>query len=107
MTLSDGNAGNEVTLSKEEFRSLVEKSSQELHRRIDCHYARILSMLDGTVDDAETEVLERLPAFRREDRLKAAFVETIEILEQTRKSFKSKQLEALRRRLTQVLIDAE
>jgi hypothetical protein len=94
-------------LNKEELRSLLEKSSQELHRKIDCHYARILCMLDGTAGGAEAEATEPLPAFRREDKLKAAFIETIEVLEQTRKSFKSKQIEALRRKLTQVLIDAE
>lgn len=94
-------------LSKEEFRSLLEKSSQELHRKIDCHYARIASMLDRSGESAGTIQLDRLPAFEREDRFKAAFIETIEILEETRKSFKSRQLEALRRRLTQVLMDAE
>jgi len=93
--------------SKEEFRSLIKKSAQELHRRIDCHYAHILSMLDGAVDGNESAAIKHSPVPSREDRLKAAFVEAIEVLEQTRKSFKSKQLEALRRRLTQVLIDAE
>jgi len=94
-------------LSKEEFRSLLENSSQELHRKIDCHYARILSMLEGTGEDAESAECGRIPAFEREDRLRAEFLYTIGVLEETRKSFRSKQLEALRRRLTQVLIDTK
>ena len=40
-------------------------------------------------------------------RLKEALKETIEVLEQTKKAFKSKRLEVLRKKLTQVLIDSE
>jgi hypothetical protein len=36
-----------------------------------------------------------------------AIKETIEVLEQSRKAFKSKTLETLRRRLTDVLVEAE
>jgi len=39
--------------------------------------------------------------------LKKAIQEAIEILEQTKKSFKSKKLEMLRKKLTDVLIEAE
>lgn len=47
-----------------------------------------------------------LCAFRgRERRLRKAIQEAIEVLEATRRSFKSKQLEQLRKRLTAVLID--
>jgi hypothetical protein len=41
----------------------------------------------------------------REHVLKTAIRETIDTLEETRKAFKSKTLEALRKKLTQVLID--
>jgi hypothetical protein len=46
------------------------------------------------------------PQLGREDVLKSAIAEAITILEESRKAFKSKQIEALRKRLTQVLIDA-
>ena len=47
-----------------------------------------------------------LCAFRgREMRLRKAIAEAIEVLEATRRSFKSKQLERLRKRLMAVLID--
>lgn len=67
---------------------------------------RIASVLEEAEGEAPVR-LERLPVFEREHRFRAAFVETIKVLEETRKSFKSRQLEALRRRLTQVLLDAE
>ncbi|MBI5578868.1 MAG: hypothetical protein HY895_06925 [Deltaproteobacteria bacterium] len=46
------------------------------------------------------------PQLGREDALRRAIAEAIAILEESRKAFKSKQIEALRKRLTQVLIDA-
>ena len=45
------------------------------------------------------------PLRARERALKQALQEAITVLEQSRKSFKSKQLEQLRKKLTQTLID--
>ena len=42
----------------------------------------------------------------REATLKAAILEAIDELEESRKSFKSKRLEKLRKRLTQALLDS-
>lgn len=52
-------------------------------------------------------VLANCPRRSREERFKAAIQEAIDVLEASRRSFKSKQLEALRKRLTQVLIDTK
>jgi hypothetical protein len=41
----------------------------------------------------------------REARLSAAIKEAIDVIEESRKAFKSKRLEALRKKLTQVLIE--
>lgn len=41
----------------------------------------------------------------RDNRLRESIIETIETLEESRKAFKSKKLEALRKKLTQVLIE--
>jgi hypothetical protein len=46
----------------------------------------------------------RMP-WRREQVLKEAIKEAIDELEESRKSFKSKRLELLRKKLTQVLLD--
>lgn len=43
----------------------------------------------------------------REKKLRAAIMEAINELEESRKSFKSKRLERLRKRLTQVLIESK
>ena len=48
-----------------------------------------------------------LPSTHRQLRFKEAITEAIEVLEETRKAFKSKRLEALRKKLTQVLIEPE
>lgn len=94
-------------VSKAELKNLIDKSSEELHRRIDSHYSRITSILESTSGDRSEMQLMKMPAFERENRFKAAFMETIEVLEETRRAFKSKRLEALRWKLTHVLIDTE
>jgi hypothetical protein len=45
------------------------------------------------------------PLWGREQALKEAIKEAIDELEESRKSFKSKRLELLRKKLTQVLLD--
>jgi len=47
------------------------------------------------------------PLRSREKRLRAAIQEAIDVLESTRRAFKSKQLEMLRKNLTAVLIDTD
>ncbi|MDD3992115.1 MAG: hypothetical protein RBR20_14220 [Desulfobacterales bacterium] len=47
------------------------------------------------------------PLRSREKRLREAIQEAIEVLESTRRSFKSKQLEMLRKNLTAVLIETD
>lgn len=51
-------------------------------------------------------MLEACPSKTRELTLKKAIKDAIDTLEDARKAFKSKQLEMLRKRLTQVLVDA-
>lgn len=95
-------------INKEDLKNLLDKSSDELHRRIDTHYCKIAMMLEGTAGDSSAAVpLMKYSSFERKDRFKAAFEETITVLEETRRAFKSKKLEALRKKLTRVLIDTE
>ena len=65
------------------------------------------SILESSVNDLELKGLTVPSSSGREGRLKEVLKETIEVLEQTRKAFKSKRLEVLRKKLTQVLIDTE
>lgn len=94
-------------MSREELRSLIVKHSEELHRTIDAHYGRLCSMLEGTQREGAPVSCPPPAAHSRESRLREAFIDAIGVLEETRKAFKSKQLQALRQRMTQVLTEAE
>ncbi len=48
-----------------------------------------------------------LPDPHRELRLKEALRKTLEVLEETRKAFKSKRLEVLRKKLNDLLIESK
>ena len=94
-------------MSREELRSLIVKSSEDLHRTIDAHYGRLCSMLDGAEGESVPVSCPPPAARSREERIREAFIDAIGVLEETRKAFKSKQLQALRQRMTQVLTEAE
>jgi len=94
--------------SKEELVRTISKSVKELHRDIDMHYCLITSALKEKVahDDLK-EVMKLSPSPSREAVLKGALKEAIDVLEESRKAFKSKRLELLRKRLTQALIESD
>lgn len=81
---------------------------KELQQGIDMHCCMISSIVEDDVDEEKLRMLREIcPSRNRELMLKNAIRETIETLEETKKSFKSKQLEILRKKLLQVLIHAE
>lgn len=83
-------------------------SVQELRQRVDMHCCLVTSLLEGRVDENDLRPLMDLcPKRSRELMMKTAIKEAIDVLEESRKAFKSKRLEALRKKLTQVLIDAD
>ena len=59
---------------------------------------------DPSLDGADERDELGLP-WLREEKLKAAIKEAVEELEESRKSFKSKRLELLRKKLTRTLMD--
>lgn len=77
------------------------RSLRELRRTVNTH-CRLVENLDLNVDvptaDAE-------PACEHRIVLRQALGEAIEVLESTRSSFKSKQLEVLRKKLIRVLVE--
>lgn len=94
-------------VNKRDLIRLIDKSAEELHQRIDMHRYLMTTILEQRVGDGK---LNRpfLPSCSFDERrLKEAIQETIEVLEETRKAFKSKRLEALRKKLTQVLIESK
>ena len=96
-----------TSVDKRDLIGLIDKDAEELHQRIDMHRYLMTTIVQQRVGDGK---LNRpfLPSCRSDERrLKEAIQETIEVLEETRKAFKSKRLETLRKRLTQVLIDSK
>jgi len=95
-------------LDAQELMNALSKSVNELHQEIETHHLLVASILGQKVNERSLEKLQkRLVVCSREAKLRAAIHEAIEILDESRKAFKSKSLEALRKKLTRVLIDAE
>lgn len=93
--------------NKKDLITAIDKSAEELHQRIDMHHYLMNTVLEQRVGDESIKRLSLLSHSHDQSRLKEAIKETIEVLEQTRKAFKSKRLEALRKKLTQVLIESQ
>lgn len=94
-----------MVLNKKDLINALNASTKELQQGIDMHCCLMTSILEGEVDDRNIQpLLDLCPKRSRELRLEKAIEETIEALEESRKAFKSKRLEILRKKLTQVLI---
>ena len=91
-------------VKKGDLIKVIDKSAEELHQKIDMHRYLMATIIDKKISEKKLNHI-LLPDSHREFRLKKAIKETIEILEETRKAFKSKRLEALRKKLTGVLIE--
>ena len=93
--------------NKRDLISVIEKSAEELHEKIDMHRYLMTTILDQRVGDGSIKQIS-LPSYSADEgRLKEAIQEAIEVLEESRKAFKSKRLEVLRKRLTHVLIESK
>lgn len=83
-------------------------SVKELQQGLDLHCCLVTSLLEGKLDERHFQSLvDRCPKRSRERRLEKALREAIAVLEESRKSFKSKALEVLRKRLTEALLDPD
>jgi len=92
--------GNKADLIK-----VIDTSTKELHQKIDMHRYLMAAILEKRVSENSLNNI-LLPNSKRELQLREALRDTIEILEETRKAFKSKRLEELRKKLTDVLIES-
>jgi hypothetical protein len=80
----------------------------DLCRKIDLHCCLLSSLAEGNPDGNDPQaLLKACPAKSREAMLRDAIREAIEVIEESRKAFKSKKLEALRKKLTDVLIESK
>jgi hypothetical protein len=91
---------------KENLIEIIDKSTEDLHKKIDMQRYLIATILDKKVSENKLHTV-LLPDPHCELRLKETIKETIEVLEETKKAFKSKRLEVLRKKLTDVLIESE
>ena len=98
---------NKRDLNKKNMINVIDKSAEELHLKIDMHCRLMTVMLEQRLGDGNLKELFLPSCYHKESRLKEAVKETIDILEESRKAFKSKRLEALRKKLTHVLIESE
>lgn len=93
--------------NKQEIINALGASIKELQQGIDMHFCLVASLKDEDVDDRNLRpLLDLCPERIKENKLRDAIKEAIEVIEESRKAFKSKQLERLRKKLTKVLIDA-
>ena len=96
---------------KESLLNAINESVEELQRGIDNYRCLVTSVLEDRIDDRDLQhimhTMHTGTPGSSESKLRQALMEAIEVLEESRKAFKSKKLELLRKRLTQVLIDAK
>ncbi|GAB6057539.1 hypothetical protein [Desulfonatronum parangueonense] len=85
----------------------LNKSITELHQKLDGQNELLsrLMELQAKIDNGSQNSFPGNP--RREQRLMQALHEAVAVLEESRRSFRSRQLENLRKRLTQVLLEAD
>jgi len=93
---------------KENLLNAINETVDELQRGIDRYRSLVTSVLQDRFDECDLQHIIHLgPSRTAELKLRQAVMDAIHVLEESRKAFKSKQLELLRKRLTQVLMDAE
>jgi predicted nucleotide-binding protein (sugar kinase/HSP70/actin superfamily) len=91
---------------KQNLITALNTSVKELQQGIDLHCRLLTSVLQGNNESQDLlPVLDTTPKQSQEQMMREAINEAIEELEASRKAFKSKKLEALRKKLTQVLIN--
>ncbi len=88
--------------NRDHWIKIIERSSQELHDRINMQQNVLLTIL-GRIKTPPPSASCSMTDCRTQKLFHRVLLETIKVLEETKKSFKSKQLEELRKRLTEIL----
>ncbi|MCW7754055.1 hypothetical protein OOT00_08655 [Desulfobotulus sp. H1] len=95
-----------MQVDKKHLINALNASARDLQQDITMHYGLMASILEGEVDEKYLQhFLNVCPRCAREKLLEKAIREAIEVLEESRKSFKSKQLEQLRIHLNRILME--
>ncbi len=88
---------------KNSLIEIIDRSTSDLHNRVDMQRHILKTVIEKKINRAEICpdcIFSDCPYKKR---LKEVLTETIGVLEDTKKAFKSKRLELLRKRLMQVL----
>ena len=95
-------------LQNSEILDALDASAKELQQSLDLHCYLVSNTVEARADDRILlPFINQCPKRSRTFELKETLKEAIVVLVESRKAFKSKRLEALRKKLTQVLIDAD
>jgi hypothetical protein len=81
----------------------VDRIAEEMHDRVEFQRRLFKQVLAGGGDGTERQAYCPLVDCKRLSKLQAAVQETIEVLDETRSSFKSKRLEVMRKKLIDIL----
>ncbi|MBW2039265.1 MAG: hypothetical protein JRI46_06675 [Deltaproteobacteria bacterium] len=90
--------------NKDYLMKIIERSTQDLHDRVDMQQHVLFSILEQIKDGCPVDLCSLVDCPHRK-LLRQVLAETIETLEETKKAFKSKRLEGLRKRLMAVLTE--
>ena len=85
----------------------IYRSTKELHAEIDRYHALMVGVLTENVEPCHLDKLLSACQEPSVAKLKISITETIDVLEESRKAFKSRQLEMLRKKLMRVLFEAD
>ena len=85
-------------------QEVIRRSAEQLRLHVERHLGLLLSMTEQDLAAAEASFCPRLDC-PHERKLRRTLIETIETLERTRKAFKSRQLETLRKKLIRALAE--
>ena len=92
--------------NRTDLAEIIDRSTEDLHNRIDMQRHILTTIIEKKIKGSEIcpDCIFSDCSYKK--RLGEVLTETIEVLEDTKKAFKSKRLEALRKRLTQVLVES-
>ena len=92
---------------KNSLIEIIDRSTSDLHNRVDMQCHILKTVIEKKINRTEIcpECIFSDCPYKK--RLREVLTETIEVLEDTKRAFKSKSLEVLRKRLMQVLAESD
>ena len=88
--------------NRDNWIKIIERCTRDLHDRVEMQQSVLLTIL-GKIESPPPVDPCSTPDCQHKKLFYKVLLETIEVLEETKKSFKSKRLEELRKRLLEVL----